>query len=186
MTSETWRSVESWTGFYEVSNLGRVRSLTRTVQHRRNGLTEYQGRLLRPGYSTGYAVVNFVDTRNDRREQYYVHDLVLKAFIGPKPPGLEVCHGPLGECINTLDNLRYDTRRANALDRYTFGKGVTRVFDRRAPTRVECIICSIEISITRRRNAPIHVCNRPKCRSELGRLAQKRSKERERFLQEGY
>lgn len=48
---------------------------------------------------------------------YYVHDMVLAAFVGPKPAGLEVCHwnGIRGD--NRLDNLRYDTRKANAQDR---------------------------------------------------------------------
>lgn len=111
--TEEWRAITGWEGLYEVSNLGRVRSLDRTVKGR-SGPTQYRGRILSPGTSTGYATVHLAETGVGRRVQRYVHDLVLEAFVGPKPPTLEVCHGPDGPLTNTLVNLRYDTRSANA------------------------------------------------------------------------
>lgn len=120
-----WKTIAGWEGFYEVSNVGQVRSKDRRIKGR-FGLTTYKGRLLKPGYSTGYAMVTLVETGMGRREQFYIHDLVLKMFIGPKPLGLEVCHGPEGPQTNTLTNLRYDTRSANARDRFIFGKPAPR------------------------------------------------------------
>jgi hypothetical protein len=58
--------------------------------------------------------VKFVLTGAGRIERCYVHDLVLLAFVGPKPEGLEVCHGNDVKADNRLQNLRYDTRSANA------------------------------------------------------------------------
>jgi hypothetical protein len=55
------------------------------------------------------------------RRYAYVHDLVAEAFIGAKPAGLEVCHGPAGRVVNAAANLRYDTRSNNALDRHRDG-----------------------------------------------------------------
>lgn len=47
----------------------------------------------------------------------YVCHLVLEAFVGPCPEGLECCHNN-GNCHdNRLDNLRWDTRQANIVDR---------------------------------------------------------------------
>lgn len=51
----------------------------------------------------------------------YVHDLIALTFIGPKPKGFEVCHtnGNGRDCRSK--NLRYGTRRENALDRRKHG-----------------------------------------------------------------
>lgn len=50
-------------------------------------------------------------------KRYYVHRLVLEAFVGPCPPGLEACHGPDRDVANNkLSNLRWDTKKANAAD----------------------------------------------------------------------
>lgn len=51
------------------------------------------------------------------RKNYYVHRLVLIMFVGPCPEGLEACHGEGGQADNTLDNLRWDTPKANVCDR---------------------------------------------------------------------
>ncbi len=104
-----------------MSLLGSVRSVDRSVKGRW-GLTSYRGRILRPTWTSGYAVVNLVETGQGRREQHYVHDLVLGTFLGPKPIGLEVCHGSQGARDNALYNLRYDTRKENAADRKRFGR----------------------------------------------------------------
>jgi hypothetical protein len=46
----------------------------------------------------------------------YVHHLVLEAFVGPRPPGTEACHNNGDPSDNRLENLRWDTRRANRHD----------------------------------------------------------------------
>lgn len=46
-----------------------------------------------------------------------VHKLVMETFIGPCPDGLEICHADGNGHNNRLDNLRYDTKQANAKDR---------------------------------------------------------------------
>ena len=47
-----------------------------------------------------------------------VHRLVLEAFVGPCPPGMEGCHFPdRSPANNRLCNLRWDTKQANAADR---------------------------------------------------------------------
>jgi hypothetical protein len=52
-----------------------------------------------------------------------VHRLVLEAFVGPCPPGMECCHNDGNPLNNRLDNLRWDTRRSNQLDRNRHGTG---------------------------------------------------------------
>jgi len=169
---EEWRPVPEWDGLYEVSNLGRVRSLDRCVPYGRYGNTKYRGRVLRPGWSTGYAHVNLVETGQGVRECYYVHDLVLAAFVGPKPEGVEVCYGPAGASDNSLTNLRYDTRSANALDRHRWGRGWTPR-PKKPPTHVRCAVCQCDLWVTRRRTAT-RLCGSPECLSVWGRISQER------------
>ncbi len=118
---ETWKAVPGWEGWYEVSDEGRVRSLTR--QSTANGAPAwYKGRLLKPGrLKNGYMQVCL--TAPDRRVSSYVHRLVLSAFVGPPPEGKEVCHTDGSRDNNFLGNLRYGTRSENARDRIAHGRG---------------------------------------------------------------
>ena len=120
MASERWRDIPRWEGLYQVSDQGRVRSLDRIVPGR-SGPTRYKGKVLKAaltGNGKGYPWVSLVMTGAGRKENWYVHDLVLLTFVGSKPPGLEVCHENAVKTDARLRNLRYDTRSANARDRW--------------------------------------------------------------------
>ena len=166
MVDIEWRAIPGWEGIYEASNRGDIRSVLRQVKGR-HGLTCYQERLLHPTFSTGYAVVTLVETGVGRRKHYYVHDLILLTFMGPKPAGLEVCHGERGQRDNAVDNLRYDTRSANALDRHSFGLGWPKR-TRKPPTLVQCSVCEKPLEVTRRRTAPHRICPSEECRRLWG------------------
>jgi hypothetical protein len=118
---EQWRPVIGWEAQYEVSNLGRVRSLDRLIPAvNRDGsgrMNRLKGRLLKGTPDRdGYLKVNLrngtgaVSTR-------MIHTLVLEAWIGPRPLKHDVCHGAGGTSDNSLANLRYDTRSANEADK---------------------------------------------------------------------
>jgi len=99
---EEWREVR---GFpcYEVSDEGRVRN-TRS------------GRVLakRPNKKQkGYLQVLIRDDKGVVRSPL-VHHLVVRAFIGPIPPDLEVNHKDGDKLNNRLDNLEFMTRLENA------------------------------------------------------------------------
>jgi len=49
---ELWRAVDGFGGFYQVSNLGRVRSLDRLIKRKDGSSENKKGRILRQ-YSTG-------------------------------------------------------------------------------------------------------------------------------------
>lgn len=116
--SEEWRAVVGFEGCYEVSSSGRVRSLDRLVSHGIGGLMrKRQGCLLKPGtVQSGHQLVVLGRTQNR-----LVHRLVLEAFVGPKPDGMECCHNDGDPANNRVDNLRWDTRSANILDDYKHG-----------------------------------------------------------------
>lgn len=70
------------------------------------------------GRKSGYLSVNL--TRNGRRCNRYVHDLVLSAWVGLRPGSpdeIEACHENGVRHDNRVCNLRWDTVAANAADR---------------------------------------------------------------------
>lgn len=124
--TEDWRPVVGFEGLYEVSNLGRVRSLDRVNSYSRtcqysgrilNVKRKYKGRLLRPGTaSNGYMTVSL-----GRSNSVCVHVLVLTAFAGPAPTGTECLHRDGTRTNNNAENLRWGTRSENILDAIRHG-----------------------------------------------------------------
>jgi hypothetical protein len=83
-------------------------------------------RRIEPGTSQwGHKVVSFQLYPLDGRrfaKTFKVHRLVLMTFLGPCPEGMEACHFPDRDVSNNrLENLRWDTKKANAFDQYLHG-----------------------------------------------------------------
>lgn len=125
-TAEEWRSVVGWEGLYEVSDLGRVRSLDRTISNPLPSGTvrsqRIKGRILTPGIAKagGYGYVNL--TRNARQTSRHVHRLVMDAFVGPLPSGLHTRHLNGDPTDSRLVNLAYGTPLENARDAVRHGR----------------------------------------------------------------
>lgn len=96
---EIWKDVLGYEGLYVVSSLGRVKSVKTglIMKHRDN----------RDGYK------NVALRKNGRQKKKYIHRLVVEAFIGAIPKGLEVNHKDEDKSKNTLDNLEICTRQYN-------------------------------------------------------------------------
>jgi hypothetical protein len=119
-TRERWRAVVGHEGAYEVSDQGQVRSLDRIVVLN-DGRTRFAaGRVLRAGL-TGYGYLHVGLGLEGRRLNRKIHQLVMQAFVGPCPEGMEVCHGPGGKTDNRLINLSYGTKSQNQVDRLRDG-----------------------------------------------------------------
>ena len=63
--------------------------------------------------SSGKTYYHVQMRRNGRYYQEYVGGLVLLAFVGPCPTGMQVCHGPNGKHDNSLSNLSWGTPSKN-------------------------------------------------------------------------
>lgn len=64
---------------------------------------------------SGHVHVNL--SINGKRTFFAVHRLILETFVGPCPPGMQCCHSPdRNPKNNRLDNLRWDTPKANSED----------------------------------------------------------------------
>jgi len=106
-TVETWRPVVNYEDRYEVSSLGRVRSLYKfrvgqIITQRKNLNGYWTVELWRGGESKKFALVS---------------RLVAMAFLGPGASNEIVLHGPAGKEDNSLANVSWGTYRQNAIDR---------------------------------------------------------------------
>ena len=118
---EVWCPIPCWEERYSVSDLGRVRSADMNVRCRGGKIATRRGRVLTPVQKQGrYWAVTLANGHT--RRQYLLHELVLLAFIGPRPEGLQVRHLDDNRDNNTLSNLRYGTPKANGKDKMRNGK----------------------------------------------------------------
>jgi hypothetical protein len=113
---EAWKPVVGYESAYEVSNLGRVRSVDRVTDRGRR----WKGRVLRQAtMPNGYRIVTL--WRGGAQTSALVHRLVLMAFVGPGPSGTEVLHGDGDPANNGIQNLSWGTRAQNIADQVLHG-----------------------------------------------------------------
>ena len=116
---EKWMPVMGYDGVYEVSSFGRVRSLDRIGSHPVYGDFLKKGKLIKAVPVSGYPSYNLC--MNGRPRSFYAHRIVLEAFVGPCPSGMECCHNDGDKTNARLDNLRWDTPTNNHRDKLAHG-----------------------------------------------------------------
>lgn len=120
MENEIWKDIPGYEGYYQVSNLGNVKSLSRKV-YRKNYHFISKEKILKFRKATQNRP--YVDLQKNKKvKRFYVHSLVCLAFIGERPKGYSVCHINGNNQDNRLLNLKYDTPRQNQIDVYRYGK----------------------------------------------------------------
>lgn len=130
VTFERWKDVPGYEGLYEVSSLGRIRSLTRIVKRHDGGKQTHHGRVLIQTVGThGYPAVALRRGRGDVTTRT-VHSLVAHAFIGERPDNHEIRHVNGDRKDARAKNLRYGTNKENQHDRREHG---THNFGERNP-----------------------------------------------------
>lgn len=119
---ESWRPVVGFEGLYEVSDCGRIRSLDRTVN--RNGVLCLIRGTLRASRLDAEGRPKLELYRDGTVTTARVHRLVLNAFVGARPDGMEGCHNDGDPTNNHLSNLRWDTQSENQRDSVRHGTHV--------------------------------------------------------------
>ena len=117
---EVWKPVPGYEGFYSVSDLGRVRSDKRTIVDKNGHGRKMPEIILTPEKkSSGHLTVCLC--KNHDQTKRYVHRIVLEAFIGEAPAGMQACHWNDDKEDNRLENLRWGTPNENMFDRVRNG-----------------------------------------------------------------
>lgn len=117
--TEEWKPIPGYEEFYEVSDLGRVKSLGMPRKPGKGNYARNQ-RILKHGIrEDGYSQVTLY--LGTIRKTWRVHHLVLLAFVGEMPPGQETRHINGDPSDNRLANLRYGTHTENNQDRVLHG-----------------------------------------------------------------
>jgi hypothetical protein len=114
MQEEIWKDVPGFEGYYQVSDLGRVRSLERKSMHRGVNDIVIKGKPLKPILNKkGYCFVGL--SVKGKVKSYNIHVLVAMAFLGHTPNGntVVVDHINMKRDDNRLENLRLITNREN-------------------------------------------------------------------------
>lgn len=114
---EIWKDIPGYEGLYQVSNMGRARSLDRWITQK-HAMKEghytrlFPGKLMNPfPDKRGYQYISL--SKNGITKRGCVHYLVLKTFVGERPLNYDCNHlnGKKGD--NRLGNLEYCTKSEN-------------------------------------------------------------------------
>lgn len=135
---EIWKPVRRFRKSYIVSSNGQVKSLERTIKIRHPSGTVYsyyiREKILKPKKADAWREYLEVGMSiKGRSRNYYIHQLVLEAFVGPCPPGMECRHLDGDPSNNKLSNLAWGTPQENANDRISHGttnKGKKKTYGR--------------------------------------------------------
>ena len=124
---EIWKDIKGYEGLYQVSNLGRVKSLERKVRNGEHTYRIISEKILKlDNLYDGYLGIGLYISR--KQHYFKVHRLVAESFIPNPENKLEVNHIDGNKTNNNAENLEWVTRienmrhaAANNLIHYNYG-----------------------------------------------------------------
>jgi len=126
ISTEKWKAIPGYKGFYEASDKGRIRSVDRIVVLKNGQRRKYQGRVLKPGtHEFGYKKVNLII--RGKKECAFVHRIVCKTWNGLQPSARhQVAHNDGNPENCKKENLRWCLPAENQSDRKKHGTILVR------------------------------------------------------------
>ncbi|HSH25866.1 MAG TPA: NUMOD4 domain-containing protein [Massilibacterium sp.] len=112
--AEEWKDVIDYEGLYQVSNTGKVRTVSRMIKHSRGGLRKHKQIILKQRIMpNGYHRIEVINKQGERKG-VYVHRWVAQSFV--KNPGdkQEVNHIDGNKSNNNANNLEWCTPKENS------------------------------------------------------------------------
>jgi hypothetical protein len=122
---EIWKDINGYEGFYQVSNFGNVKSLSRLMW---NGLAFFKSKekILKPNLTTsGYYSVQLL--KDKVKKPFSIHRLVAKTFL-EEIQGFEVNHKDRNKLNNNIDNLEFTSHSDNIKHTYITGRKKAKKF----------------------------------------------------------
>jgi hypothetical protein len=112
---EEWKDIPGYEGLYQVSNLGRVKSLGR-YRNAKNGSKAYRKGLIKKTYTNKKGYLTLSLSKNGISKTFTIHQLVAIVFLNHIPDGMNIIvdHIDNNKLNNCVDNLQLITNRENS------------------------------------------------------------------------
>lgn len=108
---ERWVDIKGYENMYQISNLGRIKSLQRETRNR-NGKYIIEEKIMKPMVATnGYLIACL--WKNNKQKKIVIHRLVAEAFIPNHNNYNEVNHKDEDKTNNKVDNLEWCSHKYN-------------------------------------------------------------------------
>lgn len=151
MIVEIWKDIKGYEGLYQISNLGRVRSLDHEVlqKHKSGGYAKriYQGRIMTPSQN-GVGRMQVMLSKNGKHKGLIVHRTVAEYFV-PNPHGYNIVnHINANPRDNRAANLEWCTQSHNIQWAYDMGTKVSAMNRRVAQYDLDGNLIKVWDSIT--------------------------------------
>ena len=125
---EIWRDIKNYEGLYQVSNLGRVKSLKRVIIHSNGKNCFYKEKILKPVKTKNSYLVICLHKKG-KQKRFYIHKLVGESFIVNPNNYPCINHKDENKENNNVNNLEWCTYEYNntygtRLERYSTSKSI--------------------------------------------------------------
>lgn len=145
---EIWKDIHGYEGLYQISNLGRVKSLSRQVRGTIKRITSDRIMVANMG-STGYREVSL--SRNGKRAVKKIHRLFAIAFIANPENKPCINHKDGNKLNNDIENLEWCTYSENV--RHALKTGLIKPLGRESHPR--CKITEADVASIRSNNCKL-------------------------------
>ena len=114
MAQEIWKDIDGYEGLYQVSNYGRIKSLTKTINTSYNKKRTVKETILKPDIgNNGYLYVSL--WKDGKKSKFTVHRLVGKAFVDNPQHKPCINHKHYNRQNASAENLEWVTHKENTL-----------------------------------------------------------------------
>lgn len=119
---EIWKNIPNYEGLYQISNLGRIKTLERIVKIHHGYYKHIEEKIIDVSKRTnnaGYLYINL--WKNGKQKNFRIHRLVAEVFL--KNPNNYKCvnHKDNNKLNNNVENLEWCTQSYNI--KYAYKKG---------------------------------------------------------------
>ena len=116
---EIWKDVVGYEGLYQISNLGRVKSLARKIDHVK--YIEDRGDVIMSPFLNAHGYFTVMLSKNGKKKQHRIHQMVAKAFISNPENKEMINHIDCNKQNNRVENLEWCTNSENQLHAIAHG-----------------------------------------------------------------
>lgn len=144
MENEIWKDIPDYKGLYQVSDLGRVKSLARTAKHSSGGIRVVSERILKEQkHFKGYRMVSL--NKKGKAKTFNIHQLVMMAFEDFIPCKFQ-------RVIDHKNGIRHDNRLVN-LEIVTMNENIGRGYMKKETSSKYTGVCKFQNGWVARMNS---------------------------------